>query len=360
MTKRLRPVFNRRAVLNAHPALDWKLVGLEGKKPSVFSRFEIEQEVRTEFPFLSFFQSLHTRMEILLGKNYVNRIYIQGDSLIEDLSPPNTQGVAKDYAALRDFCEPYRQKCYFMAVPTRSEFLYLNDSTASESWSQRVFVKDLMERLNGYVSEIDLYAKLTESDLEEVYFHTETLWTAKGAYLGYEAFASKVGLYPKGLEQYNIEIVSYDFQGSLSRSLDYAAGGTDRVELYYDSYLPDAKEVTKISNLGVKTSDSVYFREWLDTPQQQRVFLGEPSPLTRIVTQVLNERKLLLIGDEFANVLAPYFLRNYSEIMVVDLSLLTEDTANQIQPEEYDEILFVYSTKTLSQGDTFANLEMLS
>ena len=156
-----------------------------------------------------------------------------------------------------------------------------------------------------------------------------------------------------------MEIISHTFRGSLSRSLNYAAGGEDHIDLYYDPYLPDAVEVKKISNLGAQSSNSLYFREWLDTDQQQRIFLGEPVPLTFITSSVVNEKKLLLFGDDFSAVLAPYLLRNYSEVLLVDLSLLTADTAKQINPEDYDQILFVYSTKTLSQSMELQNLEML-
>ena len=338
-------------------AVSWWMWNTLDSMPSPVN--QMEASLKENLPFHSFFRSLHSRVEILLGKTYVDGIYLQGDSLVEELPEPDQQVISQSLKALQSFCEPYRQKTYFMAVPTRSEFLNFSFVGYENAWSQRGFIKDLMERLNGYVTEIDLYAALTEADQEETYFKTETLWTGKGAYLGYEAFASRVGLYPKRLERYNMEIISHTFRGSLSRSLNYSAGGEDHIDLYYDPYLPDAVEVKKISNLGAQSSNSLYFREWLDTDQQQRIFLGEPVPLTFITSSVVNEKKLLLFGDDFSTVLAPYLLRNYSEVLLVDLSLLTADTAKQINPEDYDQILFVYSTKTLSQSMELQNLEML-
>lgn len=317
-----------------------------------------ESFLRLNFPGGDALRSLRGRVDLLLGADTVNGVYIDGERLVELLPAPDAERTAANAQAIRAFAFRNRGRSFMLAVPTASEFL--DDDTVDDEtdWSQRGFIKELVSRLSGYASEVDIYADLVDAETPRLYYNSETCWTAEGAYIGYSAFAPLVGLYPQPLEKYNLEIVTHSFYGALYRRLGGAAGGADRVDVYYDPHAPDAARVTRVTDGGVLTCDSVYFRDLLggDTPLD--FFLGEDCAVTTVETTVTNGKRLLLVGDDFADVLLPYFLRNYSEVCLVKLPFLTAENADGVDTDAYDVVLFCYGVSTLSQSDEFERLSL--
>ena len=303
--------------------------------------------------------ALRVRAELLIGQECVDGIYSRDGVLIEKLAPPAPDASAAIAEDVRAFAAASSSQVYFMAVPTAYEFIQNRFPLCTPEWSQRVYTKELVGQLAGYVRELDIYAELANADNSDVWFRTETLWTAESAYIGYRSFAAATGLYPQPLNKFNLEVVSYDFSGALRRALYGAAGDPDRIDLYYDPHTPDAASIERYTAVGTETPGSVYAREWLSSERQDNVFLGEDCALTRIRTVVANERKLLVIGDGFADVICPFFLRNYGQIDLVKLPMLTEETAALVRQEEYSAVLMVFGVDTLTDPDCTDALSLL-
>ena len=341
------------------PSLFVKTEQTDAGQPGALAN-SLENYLRESFPGRDLFRSLRNRLDVLLGKSQVGNVYIRDDRLFEELPLPNADQVQASLEAINRFSAGNHSRIYFLAVPTQVEFLPNVLPAYEPVWSQRAFSKDFLRSLTGSVTEIDIYADLVDEQNNGIYFNTQTLWTQYGAYIGYRAFASVTGLYPRTLDKYSREVLSHNFCGTLYHQINETAGKPDRIDLYYDPHSPDADTVFRYDANGNATEfDSVFFRSYLDTEQQEKVFLGEDAPLVRVETSVANARKLLLFGDDFADVLLPYFLRNYSQIDLVNLSLLTEATAKQILLEDYDAVLFVYGVDTLSQSDEFTRLSLI-
>ena len=304
--------------------------------------------------------ALRTRTELFLGQECVNGIFINDGVLIEKLSPPEPGASSTIAGEIRAFAIDFPARVYFMAVPTAYEFIQNTLPVYTPEWSQRVYVKELIDLLSGYVQELDIYAELADAHRSDIWFRTETLWTSEGAYIGYRSFAQAAGLYPQPLNKFNLEIASYDFSGSLCRALYGVTGGPDRIDLYYDPHSPDAVSIERYTAEGLETPESIYAREWLETERKDNLFLGEDCALTRIRTLISNDRRLLIIGDGFADVLSPFFLRNYSQIDLVKLPLLTEETAKLVRSEEYSAVLMVYGVNSLTDACCTGNLSLLT
>lgn len=320
----------------------------------------LENVLREQLPGSSLFRSLRNRLDVLLGKSHVGNIYIRDDRLFEELPQPDMDKVQASLEAINRFSAGNHSRIYFLAVPTQVEFLPNELPAYQPAWSQRAFSKDFLRSLTGSVTEIDIYADLVDAQNNGAYFNTQALWTQYGAYLGYRAFASVTGLYPRTLDKYSREVLSHNFCGALYHAIDETAGEPDRIDLYYDPHSPDAEKVLHYQANGDAVEfGSVFFRSFLETEQQEKVFLGEDAPLVRVETSVANTRKLLLFGDDFADVLLPFFLRNYSQIDLVNLSLLTESTSKLLNLDDYDAVLFVYGVDTLSQSDAFTRLSLI-
>lgn len=319
----------------------------------------LETTLEQNLPGRDLSASLCARTELLLGQKCVNNVCIQDGRLVECLEKPQANASFEVAEKIRAYAENCNARVYFLAVPTAVDFLQEQPASAPSAWSQRVFIKELVGQLSGYIHELDIYAELADAVQNDIWFQTETLWTSEGAYIGYRAFANAVGLYPQPLSKFNLEVVSYDFSGALQRRLYDATEITDRIDLYYDPHTSDASSIERYGEYGAEKQESVYAREWLESEEQDNVFLGEDCALIRIQTVVANDRRLLIIGDDFADVICPFFLRNYGQIDLIKPSLLTEETAALVRTEQYNAVLMVLGVNTLTDSHCVDHLSML-
>jgi hypothetical protein len=79
-------------------------------------------------------------------------------------------------------------------------------------------------------------------------------------------------------------------------------------------------------------------------------FLGPLKLLVTIETESKTGKSLLVFKDSYAHSLAPMLMDQYEKIVLVDLRNLVGDLEDIIHIEDYDEILYIYSTETFSQN----------
>jgi hypothetical protein len=65
---------------------------------------------------------------------------------------------------------------------------------------------------------------------------------------------------------------------------------------------------------------------------------------------------LLLIKDSYANSIVPFFIQNYSQITVIDLRYLKTSVTDFINPDDYDQTLFLYNASTFSTDKNIKNI----
>ena len=103
-------------------------------------------------------------------------------------------------------------------------------------------------------------------------------------------------------------------------------------------------------NDGTKESHAgdIYFREYLKTNDKYCVFLGRNQAYMNIKTNVRNDKKILVIKDSYANSFVPFLTQNYSEISVIDLRYVKNSIKDFANPNDYDQVLFLYNASTFS------------
>ena len=90
-----------------------------------------------------------------------------------------------------------------------------------------------------------------------------------------------------------------------------------------------------------------YRQEQLAQKDQYTYFFGGNYGLVTIETTAENSGKLLVIKDSFANCFVPYLLRDYSEIVMLDLRYFSGSVEAVIAQHGITEILFLYETSNL-------------
>ena len=82
----------------------------------------------------------------------------------------------------------------------------------------------------------------------------------------------------------------------------------------------------------------IYFRY----PCSNRAF-------TDIKTNAGNRKKILVIKDSYANSFVPFLTQNYSEIAVIDLRYVKTSVTDFVNPDEFDQTLFLYNASTFAE-----------
>ncbi len=207
---------------------------------------------------------------------------------------------------------------------------------------------------------IDLLTPLTEryEDGEYVYYKTDHHWTTLGAYYAYVEIMHSFGETPLSLEDFDIQIQSDDFLGTVYAKAGIAPTGADKVSLFrfdsdneFTTTIPVGNEITSYQGF--------YNMSYLDTADQYSVFLGHDNtsfggnnPITIIKKNTDEKREtLVLIKDSFAHSVAPFLAYHY-DLIILDMRYYTPNgeefkTVSQYaSQDDISKILVLYNMET--------------
>ena len=207
--------------------------------------------------------------------------------------------------------------------------------------------KELFESFNFESLE---FINIIDEIKADSYFRTDHHWTADGALIGYNAYRRTLGKEALAKDAFDVSEVSQDFLGT-SVSKSGAVGIEPDVLEKWERGKVKSVEVYD----GLKTSEysSVYFDEYLDKKDKYSYYLGQNQPLVRIKTDS-EGGKILIFKDSYAHIFSQLLIEDYSEIVLVDLRYVRERVALLLEKtfdvslEDFDEILFLYSTDTFT------------
>jgi hypothetical protein len=84
------------------------------------------------------------------------------------------------------------------------------------------------------------------------------------------------------------------------------------------------------------------------------VFLGGDYPLMKIVTDVKNSKKIVVIKDSYGNAFAPYLTSHYEEVYIIDYRHFKGDLKSLMSKNKINEILLAHNTFMLNSSYTIA------
>lgn len=225
---------------------------------------------------------------------------------------------------------------YSMPVPLSSEF-YLPSNAVTYSVSHDEHFRELQTKLNKDIVSINLCPVLAEHTEEPIYCRTDHHWQPLGAYYAVEAFAKAAGVPFNSLDKYQKGVnegyvgTMYAFTGD-SRILNdpedfvYYKPTWDYQTYYYDTYFNYMYE----SDLFVD----------VDVDNSYLMFMGSDALITKIDTNVKNDRVLLLFKDSYGNAEVPFFTSSFEHIFVVDMRYFNRNLVNFIEEMGVTDVLF--------------------
>lgn len=182
---------------------------------------------------------------------------------------------------------------------------------------------------------------------EAIYFKSDHHWTMRGAAYACEELADAMGILVDPFS-YEARTMGHDFLGSVySQAPVYSFEGEDF-------------EVFQVPGLKLQWSSgdksgSVFMQEKLQEKDQYAAFFGGNYGLVRIQNEnARSSEKLLILKDSYANILVPFLLEEYSEIVMVDLRFFSGSVSSLAVEEAADRVLAVYNLDFLCTDGNFA------
>ena len=280
-----------------------------------------ESYLADHMPGRDFFVGLHAYFENITGRQNTKEIWQDGDCLMEAPLIPDEKRTEKNLGALQALAEKTDCPMDLMLIPSAGCY---HDFP---QYKDREILSDIYARAGEQLRIVDLLPVLDR----DCYYRTDHHWTSGGAYLGYRAYVSSLGIAPR--ESFTRETAT-GFQGSAySRSGLWLTPGED-LELWQGS-----ENLT--AEIGEETHEGIFFRENLQKPDKYTVFLGGNHPLVRIHNPS-QKGKLLVIRDSFSNCLGGFLAESFGEVVMVDLRYYKQPVSAIMAEEDFDRVLVCY------------------
>ena len=316
----------------------------------------IESYVGDHFMLRKAFISLNTRAQLLMGKrdlgsNYGTTpaeggVYFGKDNHIYEVLLPNRTDIFKNnVAALNSFAKKTAMPFYVVPVPSGSQEQPDRLPYSAPNHDQHDELASIQTALGTNAKVIDLFSTLSDKSGKDYYFKTDHHWNAYGAYEGYSALVTAMGVTPAPQSDFDFKAASNAFYGTLYSKAVLSNQAPDI--LYLPIY---KKQMALTQQTGKQSHNSIYWEEYLQKKDKYSTFLGGNHSVDVVKNaSIKNGRKLLIIKDSFANSMIPFLATNFSEIHIIDLRYYNQDIYDYIQQNGITESAAIYSIKQLCE-----------
>ncbi len=288
--------------------------------------------------------SVKNNVEVALFKNEINSVAIAKDKMAENpvvattaIGNENTEAIL---ALMNKYGNP--ENFSIALIPTAIEIYRDDFVNVAINFDQLEFISKTYGLFEpGYT--VDMSTGLLTQKGEKIYYNSHSNWTSLGAYSGYNSLSGSLGYIPAAKNMFDVEYINDIFYGDLYNKTLIKNEKEDTIDIYQYANGSVSATTTLIDENQIKENPSVLFREYLQTSQKQKVFLGEDSSEVLVNTTVDNDKKLLIFRDDYADPLIQFLYIHYEEIRLIDLKYADESTLNNINFDEYSNVLFIYN-----------------
>lgn len=317
---------------------------------------ELSQYTADHFLFRDSWIKLDAAIRSEVGEGLINGVYIAKDMLL-NVDTSGREGLYENASALNRFAESYNGAVYAAVIPTSSGVYreLLPEQLGKYRESQQI--TDMYDSLSRKIKRIDAYNILKMMNDNYIYYRSDTKWTSYGAYCVYRTVIQRLGFMPTTYDKYSVHHASSDFRGNLYHRSQYKGVKPDIIDFYSCNGGAEIISCKGYYNSGKVADKSIYDEKQLDSDYMYNAYLGEDVPLLKITTSVKNDRKLLVIKDDYADCFIPFLTQHYSEIDVVSPELAEGSISSIVDYSDYEQILFLFGIENMSREGILSKLD---
>lgn len=318
---------------------------------------DYESYLTDQFVMRDFWIGLKTDVERLMQQQESKDIYFaKDDYLIEKHTGTFTASQADmniDHlsAFLNKYQEKFGDRLSVMIVPNAVSVL----SDKLPAWASPYDEKEYLSRVAAAVPEenwFDVTSVLEEHRNEEIFYRTDHHWKTLAAFYTYQAWAQRQELYVPSEEDFEIQTVTEEFEGTIQSKLGIASR-KDSIQLYLQK---DDPFYTVQLGEGQEPEYSLYDYTKLVTKDKYGIYFGGNHALVRIQTKADAGKSILVIKDSYANCFAPFLLEEYDRIDLLDVRYYNQKVSDLIDTGAYTDLLFLYNAAGFAEDTSLVKL----
>lgn len=271
-------------------------------------------------------------------------IYVYDKSAIKMEYPQSYRQINSFVEKTNQIIESYftDKPIYFSIIPDKN--YYAKDASGHLGIDYSGLADTLTAKLNANYIDIFPYLSL------EKYYATDTHWKQESITEVAIALASGMGnTYKYNFSSWKVNEYSPFYGVYFGRAVPPLPADTLR---WLSSDVTDSAIVIDY-NGGIEEKKTVYNTKKIGSMDSYDMFLSGATPLCTI-KNTLNPSgpRLLIFRDSFGSSITPLMLAGYSEITLADTRYMLPALLPQfLNLEEYDSVLFLYSTSLINQSD---------
>lgn len=237
------------------------------------------------------------------------------------------------------YLEGKEMEIYYSVIPDKNVYLAKEGDYLSMDYpALYALVKENME----FARYIDITGLLSLED----FYRTDTHWRQERLLSVAEALGDAMGAEIQ--TEYEVKVLDYPFYG-----------------VYYgQSALPlSSEEIVYLSNEVLENCRvydyennkeiTIYDMEKAYGKDPYEMFLSGALPLITIENpNAAGDKELILFRDSFGSSIAPLLVEGYTKITLVDIRYIHPDLLGKYIEFENQDVLFLYSTLVLNNGET--------
>ncbi len=316
---------------------------------------ELDSYINDHFVARNFWLKFHSFVQLLEGKTENNGIYIGQDGYLFEpfvYKEEEQKNLEKISQAVNTFVEKLEVPTYFLLIPNS---IYSNQEKLPKHLQvedQSKVIQQFYAQCTKKIKTIDVAEILKENKDKQLYFRTDHHITSDGAYLVYEQYCKSAKIEPVALTNMRKEIVSKNFLGTFDSKAQVPNQKADEIVVYKNER---NEKVT--GNYDGRVYNALFKEEYLQQKDQYSYFLNGNWAKVVIKTNLNNGKKLLVIKDSYAHIVAQFLCQNYEEIHFLDPRYYKASLTEYTKENSISEVLFLYNIGNLVEENSLRNLK---
>lgn len=308
---------------------------------------QLEIALQDQFFSRNLFLEIQTKIQKMSGKKEKNNVYFgKNGSLLEKVN--ETKKKEKFIGKINQFYQDHNDiNMSLLLLPSHITIEPDLIDHKIPHFDQYEEMKQIYHQIQ--FNTIDVVPILKKNAKEyPMYYQLDSHLTSYGAYYIYQAYSAQNDLKPLTMSDFDIEEVTDSFSGNLVKQTYLFSSPKDSIV----QFTPKNNPVLEINGNG-----TLYNQNALKTDSKYSYFLGKNIPIMTIVNKKLEDQKeILIIKDESANVIIPFLINHYYKIHILDSNLYQKSISNYLKEhKEIKDILFIYNLNELDH-----EIEMIS
>lgn len=276
-----------------------------------------------------------------------NNYFIYNNSIYEKVDSINEKGLTNNIIKINNICEENLKSMniYFAMIPNKEYYLNKENEGNQEFSKIEEYIKS---KINKEIKYIELYDTLNLDS----YYRTDMHWKQENLGNVIGKISKEMNLSNKQVE-YETKSLG-DFYGTYYNELKDDTVKTDELIYLTNNMI----ENCEVYNEEQELAEKVYNLERAnETNNKYDVFLSGATAIQNIKNNEINNgKKLILFRDSFGSSIAPLLIKNYEEILLIDIRYVNSAfLSNFIDFRNYEnqDVLFLYNTRVINKSGIF-------